>query len=128
MSHIILPCDSGNVSDGYHTFNELYAHRNLLFLTLMRSYPNLSWRAVRDYNGQHEVGFFMAGMHLPTGDVSYHIPEQFWGLLDNCDIATTTVAPPWDGHSSGTVLDRLEDWLRYVTLDPLGRPGPSSSE
>ena len=35
--------DMGEVSDGYHTFNELYAHRVRLFSTLMRAHPDKSW-------------------------------------------------------------------------------------
>ncbi|WP_436351294.1 hypothetical protein [Escherichia coli] len=33
----------GEVSDGYHTFNELYAHRVRLFSSLMHAYAELSW-------------------------------------------------------------------------------------
>ncbi|MGK3384654.1 hypothetical protein ACSLOB_28275, partial [Escherichia coli] len=37
------PVDMGEVSDGYHTFNELYAHRVRLFSSLMHAYAELSW-------------------------------------------------------------------------------------
>ena len=48
---IKLPCDPGEVSDGYHTFNELYEHRHALFLALMKAYPQWSW-----YSGKHHDG------------------------------------------------------------------------
>jgi len=45
MNKIYIDCEPGLVSDGYHSFNELYEHRNLLFINLMRSNPEISWRA-----------------------------------------------------------------------------------
>jgi hypothetical protein len=35
--------DMGDVSDGYHTFNELYEHRHMLFLMLMYSRCQDAW-------------------------------------------------------------------------------------
>jgi hypothetical protein len=35
---LILPCPVGQVSDKYHTFDELYHHRQTLFVQLMNSH------------------------------------------------------------------------------------------
>ena len=46
--HIILPnnqviyTDSKLVSDGYHTFEELYCHRQLLYCAVMIAHKDLS--------------------------------------------------------------------------------------
>ena len=99
----------GKVSDGFHTFDELYAHRAHLFVAFMRSNPEISWRANNHDDGIMYDGWFIAGMHLATGDISYHLPLDMWILLDG--IATTLRAPKWDGHSSEDVLKRLKSWI-----------------
>lgn len=106
--------DIGNTSDGYHTFNELYNHRNHLFIALMRSNYKISWRANNHDDGSNYEGWFVAGMHLPTGDVSYHLPISLWNTLDNCHITTTLRAPKWDGHSSEDVVTRISEWCKKI--------------
>lgn len=102
--------DMGEVSDGFHTFNELYAHRCHLFVALMRSQPQMSWRAREHSDGSKMVGWFICGMHLPTGDITYHLPETMWEMLDYSGLTTSLRAPPWDGHTSGDVVKRLAKW------------------
>lgn len=111
MGHLLLPCDTSQVSDGYHTFDELYNHRNLLFIAAMKTYPQLSWRARFHHDGTGEAGWWIGGMHLPTGDISYHLPDRFWQLLDAVTIETRERAPKWDGHTASEVLDRLRRWI-----------------
>lgn len=102
----------GEVSDGDHTFNELYDHRNHLFVALMRSHPQLSWRANNHSDGSNFGEWFIAGMHLPTGDISYHLPRWMWEMLDGCGIETSLRAPEWDGHTPADVVKRLAAWCR----------------
>ena len=103
--------DKGNISDGYHTFTELYEHRHLLFIALMHSHSNISWRANNHSDGTMYSGWFVAGMHLPTGDISYHLPISMWERLDHSLIKTTNKAPIWDGHNATDVLIRLTHWI-----------------
>lgn len=102
--------DCGNISDGYHTFNELYDHRCALFIALMRSNPEISWRANNHDDGSSFDGWFIAGMHLPSGDITYHLPIDKWNLLDNKCIQTSLRAPKWDGHTPADVVERLLKW------------------
>jgi hypothetical protein len=77
----------------------------------MRSHPDLSWRARQHEDGtKYENNWFLAGMNLPTGQISYHLPLWMWGWLDNCNIATYERAPKWDGHTPADVLQRLHSW------------------
>lgn len=101
---------SGETSDGYHTFNELYDHRHALFISLMRSHIAISWRANNHDDGSNYKGYFVAGMHLPTGDISYHLPSDLWTELDNTGIKTSNRAPKWDGHAGDDVVKRLIKW------------------
>jgi hypothetical protein len=112
MPTLTIPCPTGQVSDGCHTFDELYEHRCLLFLALMKAHPHLAWRAHAHDDGSRQDGWWIAGMDFPTGPVSYHIPDRLWSLLDSTQIATRDRAPAWDGHTSSDVLDRLRDWVR----------------
>ena len=99
-----------DTSDGYHTFDELYDHRIALFFALMRSHPQISWRANNHADGTGYDNFFICGMELPSGQVTYHVPNERWIELDNYGISTYSRAPHWDGHSPQDVVDRLNEW------------------
>lgn len=101
-------CDIGEVSDGSHTFNELYDHRHALMVALMNSHPDISWRSRLHHDYTKYDGYFIAGMRLPTGDISYHLPNNLWQNL--CDITPKYRAPEWDGHTSDDVVKRLMQW------------------
>jgi hypothetical protein len=103
-----------NVSDEYHTFDELYDHRHALFIALMKSHPKISWRAKHPKEIQSFTGWFIAGMHLPTGDISYHLPNNLWNTLDNLGITTTERGPEWDLHQSSDVVIRLINWVGLI--------------
>lgn len=111
---IQLEGSSKDVSDGYHTFGELYHHRVLLYMALMISHPALSWRALYHHDGTCYEGSFLAGMQLPTGQISYHIPMEYWNILDNKKIETLDFAKVWDGHTSEDVAERIEAWMESL--------------
>lgn len=100
--------DLTRVSDGYHTFQELYDHRNHLFMALMKSFPDLSWKSKKHHDGSGYEGWFIAGIHLPTGDITYHLPEWLWV---HCPAKELEFAPEWDGHTSKDVLKRLGGYV-----------------
>jgi hypothetical protein len=109
---LILPCPVGKVSDGFHTFDELYAHRHILFIKLMNSHPDLSWKSRKHEDGSmYEGDWFIAGMNLPTGDISYHLEGRFW---DMAKVQALDFAPAWDGHTSEDVLKRLSNWEQGI--------------
>jgi hypothetical protein len=100
-----LPCAVDDVSDGYHTFRELYAHRFALFLALSRALGT-AWRAHHHSDGTGYDGWFIVGLTLPqVGEITYHLPLAEWeatGFMRTC-----SRAPSWDGHMSVDVIDRL---------------------
>jgi hypothetical protein len=102
--------DARHVSDGIHTFDELYRHRCYLFSCLMRKFGGRAWKSFRHDDDSFREGQFIAGIALPTGEsVTYHMPEKFWPMLHG--IKELPIAPKWDGHNSKDVLKRLEEWL-----------------
>lgn len=102
--------NTDDVSDGYHTFGELYDHRSALFIALMRCHPKLSWYALFHDDGVGVQGFFIAGMNLPTGQVTYHMKLSPWMSLLG-DIPHRVKAPKWDGHTAEVALDRIKEWM-----------------
>lgn len=101
--------DSLDASDGFHTFTELYEHRTILFIALAKSHADISWKSFKHADGTTWDGWFIAGMHLPTGDISYHLPESEWDKLDG--IEALSKAPEWDGHTPYDVVKRLNEWV-----------------
>jgi len=112
MPKLVIPCATSEVSDGYHTFGELYEHRCLLFMALLKAHPKLAWRARQHSDGSGEKGWWIGGLRLPTGDISYHLPDVHWPVLDSTSIETLDRAPEWDGHTSADVIQRLDQWLK----------------
>lgn len=94
-----------DVSDGYHTFGELYAHRIALFIALARR-TIYAWRSKAHSDGSIWDGWFILGIYKDAGkQITYHLPMSEW---DKCDFAETLEkAPEWDRHTSNDVLERL---------------------
>ena len=70
------------ISDGYHTFSELYEHKNKLFITLLNMLGNGDfhvWKSHRHSdNEQCEAGWFIAGF---SDKLSYHLPIEYWDYV-----------------------------------------------
>lgn len=56
-----IPCDPSKVSDGYHTFEELYDHRCLLFIQLIGLLPAFSFASYCHSDETVWEGWFIAG-------------------------------------------------------------------
>lgn len=108
--------DIGDFSDGYHTFNGLYDHRCALFVALMVSCPAISWRSRLHADGTGWGGWCVGGMDLPTGTITYHLPDSDWHLLDDSGVRTLERAPEWGGHTSADVVTRIKEWVRGPDL------------
>ena len=97
--------DMGEVSDGYHTFNELYAHRVRLFSTLMRAFHERAWWSFQHSDGEQWEGWILAGIDTPEGAVTYHLPEAEIPYLPAG--REVEFGKEWDGHTADDVLQRL---------------------
>lgn len=103
------------VSDGYHTMDELYEHRIVLFIALCKQIeevdentigPNRVWRSKLHSDGSEYEGWFIMGINIEKGSqISYHLPMRVWNITNFAD--TLDKAPEWDKHSSTDVLYRL---------------------
>jgi hypothetical protein len=121
-----IDCETNDVSDGYHTFGELYDHRIALFIALSHAFVNRSWRSKHHEAGGEPMydGWFVAGIHLATGDVTYHLPMSAWDLMDG--IMALKNAPKFDGHTPADVVSRINAWSQKRADDyrnSLGKDG-----
>jgi len=105
--------DIGKVSDGYHTFKELYDHRIILFLSLVDMYLDEAlvdavWSDTH-HDGEKLDGWLIVSVDLGLdfGQVSYHMPEDYRYILEASHIDFVDKAPKWDGHTSEDVLNKL---------------------
>lgn len=89
-----------DMSDGYHTFDELYEHRCLLFVRLCALLPaTAAWRP--DFEG-----WFCLYLELPSGQISYHVPNKYLPLVEGRVLRRDDYA--WDGHTGAQVIERLQ--------------------
>ena len=110
--------ETNTVSDGFHTFGELYDHRIALCIALCRIVHdvNKSFNTPPDVfrskehhpdDGKMYEGWFVLGLGLKPGkeQITYHLPLSRW---EECSFAETLEhAPKWDGHTPQDVLERL---------------------
>lgn len=97
--------DAGLFSDGYHTFDELYAHRVRLFTCLMHAHRNRAWWSHQHHDGSKMDGWILAGIDTPVGPATYHLPVTETPYLP--EGIELEKGKPWDGHTSEHVLFRL---------------------
>ena len=95
----------GEVSDGYHTFNELYHHRAILFSIICNNFPELAWKSKAHDTGDMFDGMFIVGIETPEGQATYHYDiEPYWDLYK---VKELDRAPKWDGHTPADAIKRL---------------------
>lgn len=111
-----MSLDTGEISDGFHTFNELYEHRTMLFLALIAAYPDRCWYSEQHHDGKGFEGFILVGMDLPCGPISYHLLEKYGKYLDALGVVHLSAAPAWDGHTPSDVVKRLQTWVLAQTM------------
>lgn len=102
--------DREEISDGYHTFKELYRYR-----MLYNAHAALGWQAVgipvvrsrRHHDGEpcFDGEYFIVVATLPTGQVSNHYKLKHWDVFDG--ILQAARAPEWDGHTPAEAADRI---------------------
>jgi hypothetical protein len=105
--------DIEGVSDGYHTFGELYDHRRALTAALAAERADISWRSKAhhpDDSPMFEGGYFIMGIDTPHGTITYHYKLTHWDDFDA--VPEWPHAPKWDGATPGDTVTRLLAWAR----------------
>ena len=111
---------TGETSDGYHTFNELYEYRKLYNALLFNE-----WYQTKNY-GIHKSkrhsdgnlcfggGWFVVVAELPAGQVTNHYELKDWGLFK---VEERHKAVEYDGHTPQEAAKRLLATLSGVNND-----------
>lgn len=110
---LALPGGASKISDGFHTFDELYDHRRALTAALCKALSLDSWRSKAhhpDDNPMFEGGYFIVGIELPTGMITYHYKLHHWD--DFAGVIELEHAPKWDEAGPPATVDRLLEWAR----------------
>lgn len=94
----------GNISDGYHTFNELYHHRAVLFSLICNQNKDIAWKSLKHEDGSMYKGMFIVGINTPYGQATYHIDRIYWLLFK---VKKLDTAPKWDGHTPAQAAERI---------------------
>jgi len=105
------PEDKGEISDGYHTFNELYRYRMLYNAAFFNLLPKeIVHKSKRHHDGEECFGggWFIVMANLPTGQISNHYELKDWDLFQ---IPEKEVADEWDGHTPQEAAERLHEYL-----------------
>ena len=106
------PCeDKGEISDGYHTFNQLYHQRAVLFATIVKQNKDKAWKSFKHSDGKYcfdsNGEWFIVGVDTPQGSYTYHYAKEYWDMFDCQELEC---GKEWDGHTE-------EDVTRLLSLD-----------
>lgn len=99
----------GSLSDGYHTFDELYHHRALLFASLcMTSFKSCAWKSLLHDDPENNPmypGMFIVGIETPEGQATYHYNiDPYWSMFK---VRELDHAPKYDGHTPNDAIERI---------------------
>lgn len=97
----------GDMSDGYHTFNELYHHRAILFAVVCSQFPSLAWKSKNHHDSDDKMygGMFIVGIDTPAGQATYHYDiDPYW---DYFKVKELDRAPAYDGHTPSEAIARI---------------------
>lgn len=100
-----MPENIGEFSDGYHTFNELYHHRAVLFSVICNMMPERAWKSKLHDTGDMFEGMFIVGIKTEQGQATYHYDiEPYWDMFKVKELER---APKWDGHTPADAIGRI---------------------
>lgn len=110
LDRLRAPEVTGDTSDGYHTFNELYDYRKAFNALLFNEWAaqgiydvHKSWRH-SDGEPCFGGGWFIVSAQTPTGQVTNHYEASDWDLFH---LLERERAEAWDGHTPAMALARL---------------------
>lgn len=102
--------DISDLSDGYHTFRQLYHQRMMLFAALVRQNRDRAWKSLRHEDGElcFGGGWFIVGIDTVEGSYTYHFEDNYFNLFDCVELER---GKHWDGYTE-------KDVTRLLSLEP----------
>lgn len=118
ISELDNPDKTDDISDGYHTFDELYYQRMMLTKAVaLAAITNFDkdtvYRSKLHSDGTMYKDFFIVVFNTPEGNFSYHYHMMYWGVFDF--LKERPNAGDFDGHTWKDVT-RLQSFFngRYI--------------
>jgi hypothetical protein len=114
-ANLLAPESTGETSDGYHTFNELYRFRRLYNAALFNEWATLGKFSVHKSKRHHDGeecfggGWFIVVAILPGGQISNHYELADWNLFKVPEAEKALFE--FDGHSPADIANRLESLI-----------------
>lgn len=108
----LIDSDKELVSDGYHTFKELYEFRKTYNAALFNEWASQGkytvHKSLRHSDGElcFGGGWFIVVAELPTGQISNHYEIKDWNLFKIPEVGKAL--NPFDGHTSDDVVERIQ--------------------
>lgn len=96
-----------DISDGSHTFGELYHHRALLFATILNNplFKDIAWKSKLHHDGTMFDDYFIVGIQTPQGQATYHYAiDPYWDIFK---VKELEKAPEFDGHTPAQAVERI---------------------
>ena len=102
--------DIDDLSDGFHTFRQLYYQRMMLFAVIVKQNKDRTWKSLRHEDGElcFGGGWFIVGIDTPEGSYTYHYENNYYSLFDCEELER---GKHWDGHTE-------KDVTRLMSLEP----------
>lgn len=102
---------NGDMSDGYHTHNELYHYRMLYNVHTLHAFAAVGWQVTRSWKHHSGEacfggGWFVVQADTPAGQITNHYQAEHWHLFEGIEEVPTS--PQWDGHTPPVAAQRLE--------------------
>lgn len=93
------------ITDGYHTFGELYFHRMVLFSIICNQNSDFAWKSKQHHDGtMFDTDSFIVGIETPEGQYTYHYNLKYWDMYN---VEELKRAPKYDGHKPSDILRLL---------------------
>ena len=102
--------EGNQLEDNYHTMSELYYHRMLLFVTILKLAKEKGYELYKSklhHDGTKIDDYFIVGVFTPEGQYAYHYNLKYWNYFNFVD--EWDRAPEWDGQQA-------EDLHRLLSL------------
>lgn len=97
-----------NISDGHHTFGELYNRELVLFRLVTSAYPKLSFKSLKHYDEENDPifnGDFMVGIYTPKGPITYHFKLEYLDSFKH--ISYIPKGPKYDNYTEDEKNERI---------------------
>lgn len=95
-----------DLSDGFHTFRQLYYQCMMLFAAIVKQNRDKTWKSLRHEDGDlcFGGGWFIVGVDTPEGSYTYHYESNFYSLFECEELER---GKHWDGHTEKDVTRLL---------------------